>query len=135
MTRRDYTNASGYFCPTENTAIYLADRDPQQNPQQKPQRRSGVLNEQDIAQMDSGRDIRKSIAAYFDSLPQETPKPTPKPKDIDLKRVRALYVAFSSIAAIVDMRIDDITITIKGDGSRYKTVGKTRTIERMEESV
>ena len=52
-----------------------------------------------------------------------------------MKRVRALYVAFSSIAAIVDMRIDDITITIKGDGSRYKTVGKTRTIERMEESV
>lgn len=29
MTRRDYTNASGYFCPTENTAIYLADREPQ----------------------------------------------------------------------------------------------------------
>lgn len=135
MTRRDYTNASGYFCPTENTAIYLADREPQQNPQQKPQRRSGVLNEQDIAQMDSGRSKRTSLAEYFDSFPQETPKPTPKPNDIDLKRVRALYVAFSSIAAIVDMRIDDITITIKGDGSRYKTVGKTRTIERMEESV
>ena len=135
MTRRDYTNASGYFCPTENTAIYLADRDPQQNPQQKPQRRSGVLTEQDIAAMDSGRSKRTSLVEYFDSLPQETPKPTPKPNDIDLKRVRALYVAFSSIAAIVDMRIDDITITIKGDGSRYKTVGKTRTIERMEESV
>ena len=135
MTRRDYTNASGYFCPTENTAIYLADRDPQQNPQQKPQRRSGVLTEQDIAAMDSGRSKRTSLVEYFDSLPQETPKPTPKPNDIDLKRVRALYVAFSSIAAIVDMRIDDITITIKGDGSQYKTVGKTRTIERMEESV
>lgn len=25
MTRRDYTNASGYFCPTENTAIYIDD--------------------------------------------------------------------------------------------------------------
>ena len=25
-TRRDYTNASGYICPTENTAIYNADR-------------------------------------------------------------------------------------------------------------
>ena len=131
MTRRDYTNASGYFCPTENTAIYLADRDPQQNPQQKPQQHSGVLTEQYIAQMDRGRSKRTSLVEYFDSLPQETPKP----KDIDLKRVRALYVAFSSIAAIVDMRIDDITITIKGDGSRYKTVGKTRTIERMEDSV
>lgn len=41
MTRRDYTNASGYFCPTENTAIYLADREPQP----KPQRHSGVLTE------------------------------------------------------------------------------------------
>ena len=127
MTRRDYTNASGYFSPTENTAIYLADREPPQ----KPQRHSGVLTEQDIAAMDSGRSKRTSLVEYFDSLPQETPKPN----DIDLKRVRALYVAFSSIAAIVDMRIDDITITIKGDGSRYKTVGKTRTIERMEESV
>ena len=131
MTRRDYTNASGYFSPTENTAIYLADREPQQ----KPQRHSGVLNEQDIAKMDRGRSKRTSLVEYFDSLPQETPNPTPKPNDIDLKRVRALYVAFSSIAEIVDMRIDDITITIKGDGSRYKTIGKTRTIERMEESV
>lgn len=127
MTRRDYTNASGYFSPTENTAIYLADREPPQ----KPQRRSGVLTEQDIAKMDSGRSKRTSLVEYFDSLPQETPNP----KDIDLKRVRALYVAFSSIAAIVDMRIDDITITIKGDGSQYKPVGKTRTIERMDERV
>ena len=135
MTRRDYTNASGYFCPTENTAIYLADREPPQKPQQKPPKHSGVLTERDIAAMDRGRSKRTSRVEYFDSLPQETPKQTPKPNDIDLKRVRALYVAFSSIAAIVDMRIDDITITIKGDGSRYKTVGKTRTIERMEESV
>ena len=134
MTRRDYTNASGYFCPTENTAIYLADSSGREL-QQKPPKHSGVLTERDIAKMDRGRSKRTSLAEYFNSLPQETPKPTPKPKDIDLKRVRALYVAFSSIAAIVDMRIDDITITIKGDGSRYKTVGKTRTIERMEESV
>ena len=134
MTRRDYTNASGYFCPTENTAIYLADSSGIEL-QQKPPKHSGVLTERDIAAMDRGRSKRTSLVEYFDSLPQETPKPTPKPKDIDLKRVRALYVAFSSIAAIVDMRIDDITITIKGDGSRYKTVGKTRTIERMEESV
>ena len=135
MTRRDYTNASGYFSPTENTAIYLADREPQQNPQQKPQRRSGVLNEQDIAQMDSGRSKRTSLVEYFDSLPQEQPRPTPKPKDIDLKRVRAFYLAICSIAAIVDMSIDDITITVKGDASQYKPVGKTRTIERMEERV
>lgn len=83
MTRRDYTNASGYFCPTENTAIYLADREPQ-------------------------------------------------PKDDDLKRVRNLYAAICSIAAMMDMRIDDITIKVKGDSGRYKTVDPARTIERVE---
>lgn len=135
MTRRDYTNASGYFSPTENTAIYLADREPPQKPQQKPHQHSGVLTERDIAAMDSGRSKRTSLVEYFNSLPQETPKPTPKPKDIDLKRVRAFYSAICSIAAIVDMSIDDITITVKGDASQYKPVGKTRMIERMEERV
>lgn len=134
MTRRDYTNASGYFCPTENTAIYLADSSGREL-QQKPPKHSGVLTERDIAAMDSGRSKRTSLAAYFDSLPQETPKPTPKPNDIDLKRVRAFYLAICSIAAIVDMSIDDITITVKGDASQYKPVGKNRTIERMEERV
>lgn len=134
MTRRDYTNASGYFCPTENTAIYLADSSGREL-QQKPPKHSGVLTDRDIAAMDSGRNKRKSLAAYFDSLPQEPPRPTPKPKDIDLKRVRAFYLAICSIAAIVDMSIDDITITVKGDASQYKPVGKNRTIERMEERV
>lgn len=134
MTRRDYTNASGYFCPTENTAIYLADSSGREL-QQKPPKHSGVLTERDIAAMDSGRSKRTSLAAYFDSLPQEPPKPTPKPKDIDLKRVRTFYLAICSIAAIVDMSIDDITITVKGDASQYKPVGKNRTIERMEERV
>lgn len=134
MTRRDYTNASGYFSPTENTAIYLADSSGREL-QQKPPKHSGVLTERDIAAMDSGRSKRTSLAAYFDSLPQEPPRQTPKPKDIDLKRVRAFYLAICSIAAIVDMSIDDITITVKGDASQYKPVGKTRTIERMEERV
>lgn len=128
MTRRDYTNASGYFSPTENTAIYLADREPQQ----KPQRHSGVLTERDIAAMDSGRNKRPSLAEYFDSLPQ---KPTSKPTDDALKRVRKMYLVFCSIAAMMDMSIDDITIKVKGDESRYKPVGSTRTIERMEECV
>ena len=108
MTRRDYTNASGYFCPTENTAIYLADRDPQQNPQQKPQRRSGVLNEQDIAQMDSGRDIRKSIAAYFDSLPQEQKEPKDKPHLKEARQVKAIISQVLSIAGFTlkEMKIE-----------------------------
>lgn len=126
MTRRDYTNASGYFCPTENAAIYSADRKPA--PQR--QKHSGVLREGALKQMDEGRDMRKSVAAYFDSLPQE--KPTPKPKDENLKRVRNLYTAITAIAAMMDMSIDDITIKAKGDPGRYKTVGPARTIERVE---
>ena len=126
MTRRDYTNASGYFCPTENAAIYSADRKPA--PQR--QKHSGVLREGALKQMDEGRDMRKSVAAYFDSLPQE--KPTPKPKDENLKRVRNLYTAITAIAAMMDMSIDDITIKAKGDPGRCKTVGPARTIERVE---
>ena len=126
MTRRDYTNASGYFCPTENAAIYSADRKPA--PQR--QKHSGVLREGALKQMDEGREMRKSVAAYFDSLPQE--KPTPKPKDENLKRVRNLYTAITAIAAMMDMSIDDITIKAKGDPGRYKTVGPARTIERVE---
>lgn len=126
MTRRDYTNASGYFCPTENTAIYLADREPQP----KPQRHRGVLTERDLAQMDASRKARASMAAYFEDPPQK--KPAPKPKDDDLRRVRNLYAAICSIAAMMDMSIDDITIKVKGDSGRYKTVGPARTIERVE---
>ena len=111
MIRRDYTNEYGYFCPTENTAIYLADREPQP----KPQRHSGVLTERDVAQMDASQK-----------------KPAPKPKDDDLRRVRNLYAAICSIAAMMDASIDDITIKVKGDSGRYKTVGPARTIERVE---
>ena len=108
MTRRDYTNASGFFCPTENTATYLADREPQQKPQQKPQRRSGVLNEQDIAQRDSGRDIRKSIAAYFDSLPQEQQETKDKPHLKEARQVKAIISQVLSLAgfSLKEMKIE-----------------------------
>lgn len=108
MTRRDYTNASGYFCQTENTATYLADREPQQKPQQKPQRRSGVLNEQDIAQRDSGRDIRKSIAAYFDSLPQEQQETKDKPHLKEARQVKAIISQVLSLAgfSLKEMKIE-----------------------------
>lgn len=104
MTRRDYTNASGYFCPTENTAIYLADREPQQ----KTQRRSGVLTERDIAQMDSGRDIRKSIAAYFDSLPQEQQELKDKPHLKEARQVKAIISQVLSLAGFTlkEMKIE-----------------------------
>lgn len=124
--RRDYTKQYGYICPTENSAVYFADRKPQPS---RP-KHSGVLREGALKQMDEGRDMRESVAAYFDSLPQE--KPTPKPKDENLKRVRNLYTAITAIAAMMDMSIDDITIKAKGDPSRYKTSGPAQTIERVE---
>lgn len=126
MTRRDYTNASGYFCPTENTAISLADREPPPN----PRRHRDVLTERDRAKMDASRKARASMAAYFEDPPKK--KPAPKPKDDDLRRVRNLYAALCSIAAMMDMSIDDITIKVKGDSGRYKTVGPAKTIERVE---
>ena len=124
--RRDYTNQYGYICPTENSAIYFADRKPQPS---RP-KHSGVLREGAIKQMDEGRDMRKSMAAYFEDPPQK--KPAPKPKDDDLRRVRNLYAEICSIAAMMDMSIDDITIKVKGDSGRYKTVRPARTIERVE---
>lgn len=104
MTRRDYTNASGYFCPTENTAIYLADREPPQ----KPQRRSGVLTEQDIAEMDSGRSKRTSLAEYFDSLPQEQQEPKDKPHLKEARQVKAIISQVLSLAgfALKEMKIE-----------------------------
>ena len=86
--------------------------------------------EREAAQMDASRKARASMAAYFEDPPRK--KPAPKPKDDDLKRVRNLYAAICSIAAMMDMSIDDITIKVKGDSGRYKTVGPARTIERVE---
>ena len=94
MTRRDYTNASGYFCPTENTAIYLADRETQQ----KPKQHSGVLMERDIAAMDSGRSKRTSLVEYFDSLPQEQQEPKDKPHLKEARQVKAIISQVLSIA-------------------------------------
>ena len=124
--RRDYTNQYGYICPTENSAVYFADRKPQPS---RP-KHSGVLRDGALKQMDEGRDMRKSMAAYFEDPPQK--KPAPKPKDDDLRRVRNLYAEICSIAAMMDMSIDDITIKVKGDSGRYKTVRPARTIERVE---
>ena len=94
MTRRDYTNASGYFCPTENTAIYLADREPPQ----KPQRHSGVLTEQDIAEMDSGRSKRTSLGEYVGRWPQEQQEQKDKPHLKEARQVKAIISQVLSLA-------------------------------------
>ena len=107
MTRRDYTNASGYFCPTENTAIYLADSSGREV-QQKPQRHSGVLTERDIAEMDSGRSKRTSLAAYFDSLPQEQQEQKDKPHLKEARQVKAIISQVLSLAGFTlkEMKIE-----------------------------
>lgn len=107
MTRRDYTNASGYFCPTENTAIYLADRSGREL-QQKPPKHSGVLTERDIAEMDSGRSKRTSLAEHFNSLPQEQQEPKDKPHLKEARQVKAIISQVLSLAgfSLKEMKIE-----------------------------
>ena len=107
MTRRDYTNASGYFCPTENTAIYLADSSGREL-QQKPPKHSGVLTERDIAAMDSGRSKRTSLVEYFDSLPQEQQEPKDKPHLKEARQVKAIISQVLSLAGFTlkEMKIE-----------------------------
>ena len=113
MTRRDYTNASGYFCPTENTAIYLADREPPT----KPKQHSGVLTERDIAAMDSGRSKRKSLAEYFDSLPQEQQEQKDKPH---LKEARQVKAIISQVLSLAGFSLKDMVIVHKESAKEYK---------------
>lgn len=47
--RRDYTNGSGYVCPTENAAIAHLDKPKERIP--RPARHSGVLHEQELNRM------------------------------------------------------------------------------------
>ena len=107
MTRRDYTNASGYFSPTENTAIYLADRSGRELQQKQP-KHSGVLTERDIAAMDRGRSKRTSLVEYFDSLPQEQQEPKDKPHLKEARQVKAIISQVLSLAgfALKEMKIE-----------------------------
>ena len=107
MTRRDYTNASGYFCPTENTAIYLADSSGREL-QQKPPKHSGVLTERDIAAMDRGRSKRTSLVEYFDGLPQEQQEPKDKPHLKEARQVKAIISQVLSLAGFTlkEMKIE-----------------------------
>lgn len=105
-TRRDYTNASGYICPTENTAIYNADRD---------------IKDSYTAPM-----TRPKVGQL-----KQTPPP-PKPKDENLQKARRMYAALCGIAAMMDMSIEDITLKVKGDASRYKNNGEKKCVERED---
>ena len=107
-TRRDYTNASGYICPTENAAVYNVDRG---------------IKDSYTAPM-----IRPKVGRL-----KQIPPP-PKPKDENLQKARRMYAALCGIAAMMDMSIEGITLKVKGDAARYKNIGEGKTIERTNEA-
>lgn len=112
--RRDYTNASGYICPTENAAVYAADHEarPQQSEQPTRQNpKTGVWRDSSKQQ--------KSLVDYFEEMQKQG---EPKPDDIALKRARQLWTAIISIAAMMDFSIEEITFKAKGDSARYKKI-------------
>lgn len=111
--RREYTNASGYFCPTENQAIYNADRGIRET-YTEPQRK---------VQTETLRVKNKPA-----------PAPPPKPKDENLKRARQLYAALCGIASMMDVSIEEITLKCKGDPYRYKNTGDKKALERVTEA-
>lgn len=104
--RRDYTNASGYVCPTENQAIYNVDR--------------GICDSYTAPMRQTKTEVLKT----------KNPPTPPKEKDENLKRARQLYGVLCNIAGMMDCTIKEITIKHKGDPSRYKNIGEKKTIER-----
>jgi len=106
MVRRDYTNAEGYICPTENAAVRNVDR--------------GYTAAYTAP-------IRK---LKTQTMRAKVPTPPQKPKDENLKRARQLYSALCCIAGMMDVTIVDIALKCKGDPYRYHTVGEKRVIER-----
>lgn len=111
--RREYTNASGYFCPTENQAIYNADR--------------GIRETYTAPQ-------RKVQTETLRVKNKPAPAPPPKPKDENLKRARQLYAALCGIASMMDVSIEEITLKCKGDPYRYKNTGDKKALERVTEA-
>lgn len=43
-----------------------------------------------------------------------------------------MYAALCGIAAMMVMSIDDITLKVKGDASRYKNNGEKKRVERED---
>ena len=110
--RRDFTNQSGYFCPTENKAI---------------KNTNSIIDE--LAEIKAiQKEQKRRSTVYKKKGPAQTP---PKQSDENLKKARQLFSALCCIAGMMDCTIEDITIKAKGDSDRYKTVGEKRAIERV----
>lgn len=99
--RRDYTNASGYFCPTENAVLYGGHEDyvaPMRKPQTQTARYSGTE--------------RRQCAE-------------PK-KDENLQQARQLFTALTAIAKMMGFSIENITLKCRAE--RYANVGEAKTL-------
>lgn len=103
--RRDYTNASGYISPTENEAIFRADRG-----------------------------ISDSYIAPMRKPDIQVMRPTAEQpaQDADLKRMRQLFAALTAIAGLADATIVDIKFKCKGNPARYGLNEQGATIRRMD---
>lgn len=113
--RRDYTNGSGYVCPTENAAIGHLDKPKERI--QRPARHSGVLHEQEINRMSKPTPMQ-ALAQIAEQEAEE------------LKKARALWSALAGIAAVMDYSITAIELKPKGGTSRYYKDATTKTLEK-----
>lgn len=101
--RRDYTNASGYFCPTENAVLYGREyHEDYVAPMRKPQTQTARYNGNEKAQHAEPR------------------------KDENLQQARQLFTALTAIAKMMGYSIEEITLKCRGE--RYANVGEAKTL-------
>ena len=116
--RRDYTNGSGYVCPTENAAIAHLDKPKERI--QRPARHSGVLHEQELNRM--------SKPTPMQALAQIAEK---EAKDAEnLKKARQIMNVLTTIAQMVDFSVTGIELKPKGSPDTYYKDAETQTMQK-----
>lgn len=119
--RRDYTNGSGYVCPTENAAIGHLDKPKERIP--RPARHSGVLHEQELNRM--------SKPTPMQALAQIEAQDAQEAKDAEnLKKARQLMNVLTTIAQMVDFSVTGIELKPKGSPDTYYKDTKTQTMKK-----
>ena len=116
--RRDYTNGSGYVCPTENAAIGHLDKPKERIP--RPARHSGVLHEQELSRMSKPTPMQ----ALAQIAAQEAKEAE------NLKKARQLMNVLTTIAQMVDFCVTGIELKPKGSPVRYYRDETTQTMEK-----
>lgn len=119
--RRDYTNGSGYVCPTENAAIRHLDKPKERIP--RPARHSGVLHEQELNRM--------SKPTPMQALAQIAAQDAQEAKDAEnLKKARQLMNALATIAKMVDFCVIGIELKPNGSPDTYYKDAETQTMKK-----